>query len=399
MSTARLAAMLIAACAATFIVTTSGNSLAPFLSVIATDTGTDLAAIAHLISFAAISWGACSWFAGSASDRIGRRPILIAAMFLLAATRFGFAHAQSYGAALMWHVISGVAGGAFLGAVFACVSDHVPAALRGRALGWVITGQSLSMVLGVPLLTYIGSFAGWRGAFIVHSAMAVVSALSLIYLIPPDIKHPPRSERHHVSFASIAKPEFMVLLGAGTMERMCFASLAIYFATYLQQSYHLPFSELAGALMLVALGNLIGNLLGGQLADRLPRRMALFCGSMIVAGILVIPLLWLSHSINLSIALGFAYSCANALGRPSFVATLSEVPNEVRGAVLGFNVTMASIGWLLAASVGAQLVIHLGFVSLGIFSGLSAFAGAALGWQYLRMKSRRSPVTTAAWQH
>ncbi|MEO6024799.1 MAG: MFS transporter, partial [Burkholderiales bacterium] len=254
MITPRLAALLIAACAATFIVTTSGNSLAPFLQVIATDTGTNLTAIAHLISFAAISWGAFSWLAGSASDRIGRKPILIAAMLLLAITRFGFAHAHSYAAALTWHVISGVAGGSFLGAVFACVSDHVPIALRGRALGWVITGQSLSMVLGVPLLTYIGSFVGWRGAFVVHAVMAIVSAVSLISLLPADPKRPPRAEHHRVSFASIAKPEFLVLLGAGTMERVCFASLAIYFATYLQQSYHLPFSELAGVLMLVAFG-------------------------------------------------------------------------------------------------------------------------------------------------
>lgn len=396
MITPRLAAVLIAACAATFIVTTSGNSLAPFLQVIAADTQTSLAAIAHLISFAAISWGVFSWLAGSASDRIGRKPILICAMLLLAITRFGFAHAHSYTVALTWHVISGVAGGSFLGAVFACVSDHVPVALRGRALGWVITGQSLSMVLGVPLLTYIGSYAGWRGAFVVHSALAVVSALSLIALVPADPKRPPRAERHHVSFASVAKPEFLVLLGAGTMERLCFASLAIYFATYLQQSYHLPFSELAWVLMLVAFGNLLGNLAGGQLADRFPRRMALFGWSMVVTALLVVPLLWFSASLMVTVVLGFGYSCANALGRPSYVATLSEVPNEVRGAVLGFNVTMASVGWLLAASVGAQLVIQFGFASLGIFSGAAALCGAWLARQYLGMKSRRLPATKVA---
>ena len=377
-------ALLLACCAGTFIVTTSGNSLAPFLQVIANDVGRDLAAIAHLISFAAIAWGITSWVAGSLSDRVGRKPILIGSMLMLAITRVGFSFAESYWAATTWHVVAGLAGGGFLGAVFACVSDHVPAKLRGRALGWVITGQSISMVLGVPLLTYIGSFAGWRGAFQVHAALAFLSLLSLIWLVPTD---PPRHiavGREHVSFKSILKPELMILLGAGAMERVCFATIAIYLATFFKENYALSFSHLAWVLMLVAIGNLLGNLLGGQLADRFSPRMLLFAGSLLVTGALVIPLLMWPVNLTISIALGFAYSFFNALGRPLYVATLSEVPNEVRGAVLGFNITLASIGWLLAASGGVQLLIYFGFVGLGIFAGLMTFVGVALSWWYLR---------------
>jgi MFS transporter, DHA1 family, inner membrane transport protein len=381
--------MLLACCAGTFIVTTSGNSLAPFLQVIASDVGRDLAAIAHLISFAAIAWGITSWVAGSLSDRIGRKPIMIVAMIVLAITRVGFSFAESYWAATTWHVVAGLAGGGFLGAVFACVSDHVPAKLRGRALGWVITGQSISMVLGVPMLTYIGSFAGWRGAFRVHAALAVISLLSLIWLVPKDLPQQAAADREHVSFQSILKPQLMVLLGAGAMERVCFATIAIYLATFFQQSHGLLFSHLAWVLMLVAIGNLLGNLLGGQLADRFGRRMLLFAASLMVTGILVIPLLLWPMSLTFSIVLGFAYSFFNALGRPLYVATLSEVPNEVRGAVLGFNITLASVGWLLAASGGVQILIYFGFIGLGLFAGLTAFIGVGLSWWYLRMKTRR----------
>ena len=384
--------MLLACCAGTFIVTTSGNSLAPFLQVIASDVGRDLAAIAHLISFAAIAWGITSWVAGSLSDRIGRKPIMIASMIILAITRLGFSFAESYWAATTWHVVAGLAGGGFLGAVFACVSDHVPAKLRGRALGWVITGQSISMVLGVPMLTYIGSFAGWRGAFRVHAALAVISLLSLIWLVPKDPLRQVAADREHVSFQSILKPQLMVLLGAGAMERVCFATIAIYLATFFQQSHTLSFSHLAWVLMLVAIGNLLGNLLGGQLADRFGRRMLLFAASLMLTGILVIPLLLWPMSLTFSIVLGFAYSFFNALGRPLYVATLSEVPNEVRGAVLGFNITLASVGWLLAASGGVQILIYFGFIGLGLFAGLTAFAGVGLSWWYLQMKTQRDAL-------
>ena len=60
------------------------------------------------------------------------------------------------------------------------------------------------------------------------------------------------------------------------------------------------------------------------------------------------------------------------------MATLSEVPGEVRGAVFGLTVTMASVGWLLAGSVGAGLVATGGFAGLGIFCSVLALAGAGL---------------------
>ncbi len=377
-----------AACAGTFIVTTSGNALAPFLQVIANDVGRDLAAIAHLISFAAIAWGITSWVAGSLSDRVGRRPILIVSMAVLALTRVGFSYAESYWAATFWHVVAGLAGGGFLGAVFACVSDHVPAKLRGRALGWVITGQSISMVLGVPMLTYIGSFAGWRGAFRVHAVLALMSMLSLIWLVPKDSKQTIPAGHEHVSFRSVLKPQLLVLLGAGTMERVCFATIAIYLATFFQQSHQLTFSHLAWVLMLVAIGNLLGNLLGGQLADRFSRRMLLFAVSLFITGVMVILLMAWPVSLAFSIVMGFTYSFFNALGRPLYVAMLSEVPNQVRGAVLGFNITLASVGWLLAASGGVQVLLWAGFAGLGAFAATMAFIGVGLSWWHLRLQTR-----------
>ena len=56
----------------------------------------------------------------------------------------------------------------------------------------------------------------------------------------------------------------------------------------------------------------------------------------------------------------------------------------------------------VVGAVGAMLSLNAmepGMADGFIAGNLAAFAGAALGWQYLRMKSRRSPVSTAAWQH
>ena len=63
-----------------------------------------------------------------------------------------------------------------MGTVFATVSDHVPRAQRGRALGWVITGQSLSLAVGVPLVTLLGALGGWRIAIASHAVPSLARA-------------------------------------------------------------------------------------------------------------------------------------------------------------------------------------------------------------------------------
>jgi predicted MFS family arabinose efflux permease len=79
-----------------------------------------------------------------------------------------------------------------------------------------------------------------------------------------------------------------------------------------------------------------------------------------------------------SVGLGFAYSLANAVGRPPLMAALSEVSSEARGAILGLNITTGSVGWLGATALGGWLITRFGFGSLGVFSAVTALAGAAL---------------------
>jgi predicted MFS family arabinose efflux permease len=97
-----------------------------------------------------------------------------------------------------------------------------------------------------------------------------------------------------------------------------------------------------------------------------------------VTAALGLPLMLWRPGVALSVALGFVYSFANAAGRSALMAALSEVPGEVRGAVLGLNITMSSIGWLSAAALGGWLVAQYGFGSLGILTASAAGLGALL---------------------
>jgi DHA1 family inner membrane transport protein len=359
-----------------FLTTTSGAARSPFLLDMANDLGTDLTAVANLMAIMAVTWGMASLVAGTASDRLGRKVILTGAIVAVGLAMGGMGLAQTYPQAVFWGLAGGIGGGSFMGTVFATVSDHVAPAERGKSLGWVMTGQSLSLVLGVPMSTLIGSQIGWRGAHLTFAAITVLVGLTMLLLVPRRgaYQATARESAAAAPLKTIMTPRILTLLASGTAERVCFAAMSVYLATFLITAYNVPLGSLAVALLLIMLGNFVG----AQIADKVPSREALYGASLIATGLVALPLLLWTPSLYVSVGLGFVYTLANALGRPAYMSVVSAVPEAVRGTVLGLNVTFASFGWIAASAVGGWLIAGSGFGSLGMFCAGAAVFGTIM---------------------
>ncbi|MFX6326635.1 hypothetical protein ABTF74_19560, partial [Acinetobacter baumannii] len=77
-------ALIAAACLGSFAATSSGTTRAPFLIEMSRDLEVSVALVANLVSFTATSWGVASAAAGTLSDRIGRRAMLVGGLLALA---------------------------------------------------------------------------------------------------------------------------------------------------------------------------------------------------------------------------------------------------------------------------------------------------------------------------
>jgi DHA1 family inner membrane transport protein len=369
---------LLALCFAAFLVTGNGVAVSPFLLDMARDLGTSLAAVANLVALSSITWGAASLFAGAASDRIGRRPILIGGLLVLVLSPLGVALSHSYLAVAAWRTIGGLGGGAYMGTVFATVADRFPARERGRALGWLTTGQSLSLVIGVPILTSLGGAFGWRGAFGTYGIAMIFAACAVLVVVPGGKTQRATEPPRFLAVLRVLKSSTVLLLLAGIMERLCYAAVSVFLPTYLVQTYGISLGTLAVGLAVIASGNLAGSLIGGRLADRFRVRAIVSAFSLTATGLFALPVLLWQPGVWLSVALCFAYTLANSVGRPALLSALSEAAGEARGAVLGLNITGASVGWLAATSIGGPLIITAGYTGLGLFTSALAFTGAAL---------------------
>ena len=369
-------ALIGAACLGSFAATSSGTTRAPFLLEMSHDLGVTMPLVANLVSLTATAWGITSALGGWMSDVIGRRAILIVAPFALALTLVAQAAAGSFFWVAVWAAVGGGCAGAFTGVIFAEVSARVPDSQRGRALGWVMSGQSLTLVVGIPLASAVGAIIGWRGWLLCVSGLAVAAVLSLFLTLGRGSAGHTRSAARRPSMRSALSPQVLGLLGTGVAERICYGLAVVYFATFMQVTYHMTLLELALPLVVFALGNVAGTLLGGQLADRLRDRLLTFAVAMALSGVAALLLFSWHPGPFVSVAVGFVYVLLNALGRPSYMASLASVPEDVRGTVLGLNGTSASVGWIGAAALGAVMIGWGGFEGFGPLIALLALLGA-----------------------
>ncbi len=168
------------------LVFTLGNSTDAFLLLRASQLGVPTALIPLVWVLLHLVKSASSTPAGALSDRVGRRPLIVAGWGLHAAVYAGFSLATD-----PWHAwalfgVYGVVFGLTEGAEKALVADLVPAPRRGTAFGWYqatvgVAALPASITFGVVWDTF-----GSPTAFGMGAALAVVAAvvMSFVALTP-----------------------------------------------------------------------------------------------------------------------------------------------------------------------------------------------------------------------
>lgn len=376
--TSRQMLLLFALSVVAFLGSTNGISLSPFLLVIGEDLGTDLGAVSLVYTFSNITWAVTALAAGPLSDRLGRKPVMLVGMGLMAASSLGTALAQDYFGLAFWRFVTGLGGGTQMPTVFAAAAEVLPAGHRGKALGWVMTGQSLSLVLGPPLSALIGAYFGWRWAIAVLGIAGLAVILVLAWQLPGSARAETRRSGAEGGMARLlSRPSTLALFAASACERVCYSSAVIFLATYFIVTYGIGLQVVAGALVVVAIGNVAGSQLGGWLTDRVQNKSRLVGGALLATAVLALPLLAMSPGLAASVGLGLAYNLVNGLARPPLIWLVSELSRESRGALMGAQVTVSGLGWLTASSLGGWLVVSHGFGALGALAAVCGLASAA----------------------
>ncbi len=171
---------------------TLGCSSDAFLLMRAGQLGVAAAMIPVLWALHNLLKSAASTPAGALSDRIGRKPVIVAGWTVYALVYLAFA-----GATLPWHAWALFAAYAlYLGLVEgvekALVADLVPASRRGRAYGWFNFTVGIAALPASVVFGLVWQRFGSAAAFGMGAAVAGVAAVGLLALVPQQQREPGR---------------------------------------------------------------------------------------------------------------------------------------------------------------------------------------------------------------
>lgn len=167
-----------------------GNSSDAFLVLRAQERGLSVIGILAMLATFNLVYTLISTPAGSLSDRIGRRKLIIGGWLVYALIYLGFALAQTGWQVWALYVVYGLYYGMAYGTSRAMIADLVPETLRGTAYG---TYNAVLGVLDLPASVIAGLLwqgaGGWAGfgapaPFFFGGVMALAAALLMIFWMP-----------------------------------------------------------------------------------------------------------------------------------------------------------------------------------------------------------------------
>ncbi len=272
----------------------------PLLPLFARLFGVGAATSSFAVSFTTGAMALAFIPAGVLSDRIGRRPVMIASLFGSAGLTLLSAALPGWSTLLVMRALIGVAIAGVPSVAMAYVSEEVDATSVGSAMGLYIAGSAIGGMTGRLGITLVAQALGWRGALAAMGVAGLVAAVAFWRYAPPPqafvpVRHDARSlfEATRRLMSDKALPllylEGFLLMGA-------FVTLYNYAGFRLEAApYNLSQAAVGTVFLLYIVGSFSSAWFGG-LAGRVGRRKVFWIPILAMAagvGVTAVRPLWL----------------------------------------------------------------------------------------------------------
>ena len=354
-----------------------------------------------LASYAAAQFVAAPLL-GRASDRVGRRPILVVSILgtMLAFIIFGLTTSLSL--LFISRILQGLTGGN-LSVAQAYITDITDAKSRNRSLGMIGAAFGLGFIIG-PALGGILSNINYSLPAFVAAGLALINLLLVIFWLPesltPERRANMNASRPTVTLSALLEALRRPLIGPLLITRffysLAFAILQSIFSLFVLKRFGM--SVLTTGLVLAYVG-IIAVITQAWLIGKLSERYDDV--TLIRASLLILALGLLAWAFAPSVPLLIAAVTPVAVGGgilntilPSFLTKAVE-PQEV-GGMLGLSTSIESSTRVIAPLLGGFMLERYVDWSPGLFATLVLVATAVYAWRTIRPQFEAATVRASS---
>ncbi len=328
--------------------------------------------IGWLVGIFSLAQFICSPLWGQLSDRIGRKPVLIASTLGTAVGFFMMGWAGTLWMLFAARLVDGISGGN-IGTAQAYIADISAPEERAKRMGIIGAAFGLGFIFGPAIGGWTASHFGYGAPMLLAGAMAIMNSLLVMIILPESLpaerrQKGPRERLFPTLFQHVEKRTYLTVTATYFMMITGFSIMTALFALYLWHRYDLGAKSTGNILALIGL---IGAFIQGGLIGRLSKRFGdgrlVSAGALLLGGgLLMLPF---THQVGMMI-----FSCVLvALGNSLMMPTLSAISSRSaesawQGRALGVMQSAGSLArWIGPLVAGALLMLDL-------HSGKAAYA-------------------------
>lgn len=352
---------------AAFLIGTIEYIITGIIQMVADDLHVTTSAAGLLVTSLALSAAIGAPIVIALTINIDRRKILSWMLIIFILSNIITSVSHSFEMILMTRVLQGISGGTAIVVAMAVATRLVEREKRGTAIGIILMGLSSSLVLGVPIGTFLSSMIGWKALF------AAIGLITLIPLVVVYRRIPSMKEQEPVTLRmqlSILKDKRILLAVAVTLFYVGgYSTLFTYLTPFLQESSNLSMTEISAILLLAGMCSFLGSSLGGVAADKKGPTFTIFSG-IILQIIMLMLLSFVTGNLLVMVSVIMIWMIATWSTSPAQQLYLVTLVPKSPDIALSVNTSFIQFGFALGSGLGGIVlsrtsILNLSWISAG----------------------------------
>lgn len=258
---------LIALFLAAFAFGTAEFVIAGVLPDVARGLGVSIPIAGYLVSGYAIGIAIGGPLLAVATKKLSRKTLILLLGGVFTFGQALCAIAPTFELLMAARVLVSVVHGTYFGIAAIVAVNLVPADKRGFAVALILSGLTVSNILGVPGGTAIGTALGWRATFWAVGVLGLLATLAIALFLPAATGQSSTSGSFLREFKALARQQIVTSLAIAILVMIGQYSLFTYIAPLLLEVSGLDVNVVPLVLLLYGVGATIGVFVGGRLAD------------------------------------------------------------------------------------------------------------------------------------
>ncbi|WP_019743762.1 MFS transporter [Bacillus altitudinis] len=358
-----------------FVTGTSEFVVSGILDIISDDLRISIPVAGQLITIYSLFYAVGALFLVMATSKLNRKKVLLSAISMFIAGNVLAFFSHHFMLLMLSRVIMAMSGGLYIVLATNYAAQLAPPEKKGSAMATVITGFTVSLVLGVPIGTFLAGYVDWHAIFLII-AIGTTCLLFLLYqLLPPMEGH------SHVPFKQQMQilQDRRVLSGLATTAFwiLGYTMVFAYISPLLRQTSGFTLELTSIALLVLGISAFIGSRFGGYAVDQWgPNRTISI--SITVQMLMLFALSFTQFSVvGVFITLAI-WGTATWTTTPAKQFYLISLKPETSETVLSFNTAIMNIGMMLGSSMGGLIIQYTNVTNLSWIGGLASFVALML---------------------